>query len=229
MLMKRLLKFVQSMIIFGLLSSQAGGAQYYTKQWTSSILLGSLPHSTKLKYYLEPQLRLINDDYVFNQAFFLTGLGYSFSPDLLFLLGPGWVVTKTPTGETYHEYRLWQQLNWQIVNHAYFTLSSRTRMEEKERSNQSQVAIQLRQRLWARIPIKNTNQYYYSLFDEVFFNLNHPSWTSPHFFEQNRAFLGIGKQITKETMMDVGYLNQQQFGPPHIISHVIFLSFTIVL
>ena len=146
---------------------------------------------------------------------------------MVLFLGPSWILTKNTEGKIYHEYRLWEQLNWQLINNSSILLNSRSRFEEKERSNQQQIAIQFRERLWARIPIKNIPLYYYSFFDEVFFNFNHPSWVSPYFFEQNRMFLGIAKQLTKTMMLDFGYLNQLQLGPPCQIDNVILLSVSI--
>lgn len=201
-------------------------AENYTKQWTTDVIIGSLPESEKFKYYIETQLRLIDDHYVFNQAFLLTGLGYQLAPTVIAFMGPGLVVTKNTQGDTYNEFRLWEQLNWLAINNTSIRLDSRTRAEEKFRSNESQVALQLRQRLWMRIPISHSKQYYFSTFDEVFFNLNNPVWVSPRFFEQNRIFVGLGKQLTQNTLVDFGYLNQLQLGPPRQMSNVIFLCFT---
>lgn len=225
--MKLPIKKTALFIFLIIFSNAAYSTEYHTKEWIVATIIGSFSENQNLKYYIEPQLRLIDDPYVFNQAFILTGLGYQLTPAVMIFAGPGFVVTKNTEGQTYNEYRLWQQLNWQIFNDSSLSLNSRTRLEEKQRSDQMQIAIQLRQRLWARIPIKNTNQYYYSIFDEVFFNLNHPTWVSPYFFDQNRAFVGIGKQLTKNTMIDFGYLNQLQLGPPRQISHVMLLSFSI--
>lgn len=224
--MKRIghLGFFILLIIF---SRGASAAEYYNKQWTVANIMLSMPGNEKFKYYIEPQLRLIDDPYVFNQAFLLLGLGYQIAPSLIVLAGPGWVLNKNTSGVTFHEYRLWQQLTWFAMNNPAMSLVSRTRLEEKERSNQSGIALQLRERLWLRIPIKNTEQWYYSFFDEAFFNLNHPAWVSPYFLEQNRAFIGLGKQVTKSTIIDFGYLNQQQLGPPREFSSVLLLSFTV--
>lgn len=222
--MKLCAKFFYTAVLL-LLSTHVYGDEVHTKQWTVATMIGSFPQNEKCKYYIEPQLRLIDNRYVFNQAFLLTALGYQFTPNIILFIGPGVIATKNNEGDTFREYRLFEQLNWQLVDNSCFKLNSRTRFEQKKRSDQPQAALQLRQRLWLRIPIRNTNKYYISLYDEVFFNLNNPRWVSPRFFEQNRAFLGIAKQITKETMVDFGYLNQKQFGPPSQTSHVILLSF----
>lgn len=224
MIIGRSKKYSLKLSIFLFVFCNNAVAKDYTKQWTTDIIIGSLPNSDKFKYYIESQLRLIDDPYVFNQAFLLTGLGYQFTPTLAAFMGPGFVLTKNTTeGVTYNEFRLWQQLNWAAANNASIRLDSRTRTEEKLRSNESQIALQLRQRLWMRIPLTPSKQYYFSSFDEVFFNINHPSWVSPRFFEQNRTFIGMAKQLSKSTLVDFGYLYQLQFGPPRKTSNVILL------
>ena len=95
--------------------------------------------------------------------------------------------------------------------------------------NTAGTLVVLRQRYWFRIPIKNTTQYFYSFFDEIFLNLNETAWSSQNIIQQNRVFAGIGKQITKKTFLDFGYLNQEQFGANNQINNVIFLSFTVML
>jgi hypothetical protein len=227
--MKPSIKLIAPLILFCMLRN-AYCAEHHTKQWNSSTMVGSLAHSEKMKYYLETQLRFIDDRYIFNQAFLLTGLGYQFTPAVSLFAGPGLVVTKNSEGQQFTEYRLFQQLNWLLTENKNPTsLISRTRLEQKERTNESGILWQLRQRLWLRIPIPYTNQYYYSMFDEVFFNFNNPGWASSRFFEQNRAFIGFAKQLTKNTLLDIGYLNQQQFGPPHQVSNVMIISFTTTL
>ena len=219
------IKLIEFFIILLVICNNAK-ADDYTKQWTVDTIIGPWPGNEKVKYYIESQLRLIDDPYIFNQAFLLTGLGYQFTPTVTVFMGPGFIATKNTEGYTYYEYRLWEQLNWLAVDNSSVTLNSRTRFEQKVRNDQSQVALQLRQRLWMRIPIPHFKKYYYSTFDEIFFNINNPSWVSPKIFEQNRAFIGIAKQLTKNTIVDFGYLNQLQFGPPRQMSNVILLSFS---
>ena len=108
------------------------------------------------------------------------------------------------------------------------TLNSRTRLEERQRIDQSIVAFRLRERLWLRIPFKRWERYSFSSFDELFFNLNHPSWTSPYLFEQNRAFIGVAKQLSKSTILDIGYLNQFLHSTNNQTDNVILLSLTMI-
>ncbi|MDP1573665.1 MAG: DUF2490 domain-containing protein [Coxiellaceae bacterium] len=227
-MIKHYQKIILLTLCFFLISNDAY-CRDSNKEWNVGVISGPFSNDSAWQYYLEPQLRLINDRYVFNQAFFLTGIGYQFTPTLKLYVGPGYIFTLTTDGKTYDTYRVWQQLDWQAVKNSSFWLASRTRLQEDTRSNNTGVLVILRQRYWLRIPIKNTNHYFYSLFDEIFLNVNETSWSSHTLFEQNRLFAGIGKQITKNVFLDFGYLNQAQFGSHSAINNVIIFSFTVML
>lgn len=199
----------------------------YTKDWTVLSIIGPLSKQSSFKYYLEPQLRLIDTHSVFNQFLLLGGLGYQFNSKVMLFIGPGWVLTKTPTNIRQSEKRLWEQLHWQILNNSKLTLNSRTRLEERERNDHEQVAFRLRERLWLRIPLKKWPSYSFSCFNEAFFNINHPEWTSPYFFEQNRAFIGIAKKLSKLVSLDLGYLNQFLHSTNNQVDNVLLLNLTL--
>ncbi len=200
----------------------------YSKDWAVANIIAPLAENSSFKYYLEPQLRLIDTPHVFNQFLLLGGLGYQFNPDVMFFIGSGWISTKTPTNTTFTERRLWQQLHWRLLNNSNVTLNNRTRLEERNHTTQSQIAFRLRERLWLRVPFKKWNGYSFSCFDEIFFNLNHPRWTSPYSVEQNRAFVGIAKQLSKSAVLDVGYLNQFIHSFTNQSDNVLLLSITMI-
>ncbi len=199
----------------------------YNKGWVVSSITGPISDSSSFKYYLEPQLRLIDDTYFFNQFLFLGGLGYHFNTNMSLYIGPGWIVTKTPEGVTTHENRYWEQFNWKLLDKPNLNLNSRTRFEQRENVDEARMALRLRERMWLRIPFKNNGKYSFSIFDEMFFNLNHPKWVSPYLFEQNRAFIGIAAQLSKSILMDVGYLNQHFRSTTRQTDNVLLLSFTV--
>ena len=199
----------------------------YDKYWSVAVITGPLAEHSSFKYYLEPQLRLIDNNYVFNQILLLGGLGYQINTNMTVYLGPGWIVSKTPQGNSTHENRLWEQLNWILVNTSNLNINSRTRLEERKDTNASQMAIRLRERVWMRVPFRNSDKYSFSIFNEVFLNLNHPQWVSLYLFEQNRAFIGVSTQASKSTVIDVGYLNQYIHAIKNRLDNVLLLSFTV--
>jgi hypothetical protein len=206
----------------------AESTKSYNKDWAVANIIGPLSENSSFKYYLEQQVRLIDTPYVFNQFLFLGGLGYQFNAKVMLFIGPGWILTKTPENNNHTEQRLWQQLNWQVLNDSILSLNSRSRLEERQRSDQSQTAFRLRERLWLRVPFKKWQSYSFSCFNELFFNINHPRWTSPYFFEQNRAFIGISKRLSKTAVLDVGYLNQFFHSTNNQADNVLLLSLTMI-
>lgn len=215
-------------LVLLILFHSAYGVEEHTKFWSVANILGSFSNNDRLKYYFEPQIRFIDNQYKFNQALMLAGLGYQNTFNVIWLGGIGWILTKNLQGEMRHENRLWQQINWNINTPVTVNLASRTRLEERKLTTEGQIAYRLRERFFLRIPLKSWSNHSLSFFDEVFFNLNQPGWVIQKFFEQNRAFVGIGTQLSKTTIMDVGYLNQYLATSPVQLDNVILISFTIV-
>lgn len=218
-----------SMILFFFMSPTFA-LQGHTELWTGASFLESFSKDSRFKYYLEPQLRFIDNQYTFNQALMMGGLGYQVKTDVILLAGLSYVLTKSNnTGEMFHEDRIWQQINWNMP--VAFNLTSRTRLEERKLTNNPEVAYRLRERLFARFPFLHWQNHSLSLFDEVFFNLNRPDWVAPHFFAQNRVFIGIGTQLSKTAVVDVGYLNQYIIvspDAPNQLRNGLLISLTVV-
>ena len=64
----------------------------------------------------------------------------------------------------------------------------------------------IRYMLRATIPLSEDKKTYLAVSDEVM--VNFASNVSGNFFDQNRAFIGIGHKISEHTRMEVGYLEQ---------------------
>lgn len=204
-------------------------ATNYYKFWLPAVITGSLAGSERFSYYLEPQLRLIDDPYVFNQFQSLVGLGYKINSRLYFYFGPGWVLTKVPQGVVMNEIRWWQQLNDSFVNTKIFNIQNRTRLEERINTQFPNVAYRVRERIWVRISFPWSGPYSFSCYDELFFNLNHPDWVSQYFFEQNRAFIGVSRRFSDSFRFDIGYLNQYFRTINSYDDHVFLTIFTLSL
>lgn len=204
------------------------GVKEHTKIWSAAVLIGPLTSDTKIKYYLEPQLRLIDDKYKFEEALIYAGIGYQTTPDLILFFGDASVTSRKSTGNYVHENRVWQQANWNAINSDAFNMISRTRLEERKNLSESQWAVRFRERLMFRIPLRNWENHSLVLFDEVFFDLNHPKWIGNNsFFAQNRGFIGIGTKLSKQISFDIGYLNQYQFTSPNQMSNILYMGWNI--
>lgn len=224
----RLKLFASTLALAALLPVICYSTESHNKFWTSAVVTGPLSENNAyLNYYLQSDLRFINNDYVFNQLLLLAGLGYEFNAKWMFYGGYGYIVDKTLSGDLNHEDRLWLQLNGLLLNHDTYTLNSRTRLEANKDTNESQAAYRLRERLWLRIPFTHWETHSFSCYDEVFININHPSWVSPYWFAQNRAFIGIGTQLSKHALLDIGYLNQYSHSHLNQLNHVLLVGLTI--
>lgn len=201
----------------------------YNKYWAPVAIVGAFSKDSAWKYYLEPQLRLIDDPYVFNQGLLLAGAGYRLTEQVVFFAGPGWVVSKDALGKLHYEKRLWQQVNWAVWNTPQANLHSRSRLEEREREDFAQVSVRFRERLWLRVPLQVSSAFSLSCFNEVFVNLNYPVWHTPSWFEQNRAFIGMAAQLNPAVLLDVGYLNQYINAEKKESNNVILFNFTVSL
>lgn len=197
------------------------------KAWSVATIIGSFSQDSSFKYYLEPQLRLIDNNSVFNQLLFLGALGYQFNKDMTLFAGSSWIAAKTMQSDLMYEKRFWQQFNWQMLSTENWNINSRTRLEERINQNEAPTAFRFRERIWLRIPLKKWEGYSFSSYDEVFFNLNHPKWVSPYLLEQNRVFVGLSRQLSQSVIMDVGYLNQYQHSFKNQMDHVASLGFTL--
>jgi len=204
----------------------AYGIEMHTKEWNSVIFTGPLStENNRLKYYVEPDLRFIDDNYKFSQAFFWLGLGYQVAPTLVLYAGDATGTTRGLSG-VYRHYNIpWQQANWALGKAFSGDLESRTRLEEIKNTTEPVWAVKLREKLQLKIPIKTWEGHAIALSDEVFFNLQNPKWTNtPSIFSQNRAFMGLSTKLTQHVSFVIGYMNQYQLTKTKQLSNILVLS-----
>lgn len=219
-----------SFFVFFLQNANSQDLDVHTKLWLNGVFIGPLSPDKKIKYYIEPNFRFIDDPYKFEQGRLYIGLGYGLLSNLVAYGGAGWVINKNLDGTLVYEERIWQQVNWDIIKSKNsFSLSSRTRLEERRNEAESPWALRLREKISTQIPLKELGSKKYSLdlFDEGFFNLVRPSWVDQKLFSENRAFIGIGKRISKSMLIDVGYINQYQYTSPRKMSNGLYIALNI--
>lgn len=191
--------------------------QKNTGLWTSAVITGSFSDWQKWGYYLEPQLRFIDQERKLYQENLYLGLSYQTNPQLNFYAGVCGTNRYNGGDPATQEIRLWQRMKWDVIQCAHFVLTSRSQLEQRKRSSYEQIANRFRERL----SFKFGNLI---LADEVFLQLNQPSWVSDQVFSENRASIGIEKPINRCTAYQFGYLNQYRFNQPDKMTNVIFLS-----
>jgi len=221
----KLPKIIALLLFFYAASAHA--VDTYSKIWASIVQTGPLSKDRLVKYYLDSRLELRDTHNKFEQAYATVGIGYQTSPNVTFFLANMYVVSKRLSGLMQHEYRLWQQANWNMVNAATYNISSRSRLEERWSFEDPGMALRWREQVTLRVPLANWPRHAFVLSDEMFFNINHPEWVSLTVFQQNRLFIGIGTNLSKQTSVDIGYLNQYVFGSTKQFNNVLSINFNV--
>jgi hypothetical protein len=185
-----------------------------------------------IDYSLSLSTRFIDENPNFNQAVLKVGIGKSFDKNLALWIGYTFAPNQ-PVGSNYFniEQRSWQQISWNIINNHSLSIVSRSLLEQRYLTENPDVAWRLRQRLTLEpdsvldflpegtAPI---------IYDEVFFDLNHPQWAGSNTVGQNRAFVGVSSRIHKMLVFQLGYLNQYIVGRnSNVDNHIISLSLTV--
>lgn len=201
----------------------------FTKIWGGAVITGPLSSDRKIQYYFQPRLNLIDDKYKFHSAFAFIGPGYAFTPAVTAWLLYGYDVTQSTSGHIHHIETIREQANWTLFHNDRLTVVSTSRLDERKQTTDPTWAFRIRQMITLRLPFKSWESHSLVLFDELFFNINHPSWINSNtFLEQNRTFVGIGTQFTPQTSLDLGYLNQYQMRIPNDLkSNVLFAQLNV--
>ena len=172
--------------------------------------------------HLEVQNRRADFGDAWQQLLLRPGINYQLSPTLS--VSAGWAYVHTyPYGEypavaAFPEHRAWEQ-----VLHQFKLLdlewSQRVRLEQRWLGEMARPSPaedfelanwryenRLRYMLRTSVPISASGKTYLALWDEVFFNFG--SQVKGNHFDQNRAFIGIGRKLSASTRVEFGYMEQ---------------------
>lgn len=134
------------------------------------------------------------------------------------------------------EHRPWQQLQWHekyngLSTMQWIRLEQRFRRKIKNNSELNEgynFNYKLRYNFMAMIPFKGPkvepHSFFLALNDEVHINFGRE--IIYNYFDQNRAFMGIGYQFSSQGNLQFGYLNVfQQTGAGHVFNNIHALRF----
>lgn len=182
-------------------------------------------------YLVEPQLRLVNRDGVYEQLLINEGIGFWATPKIQLWAGQTIVnnyasndvaedIRRGVTGE----YRLWQQVNYVNNNTFLGNIMFRNRLEERHAERISTWALRFRDRLYWTIPIAQYQSIYLS--EEILINVKRPHWISTQTFDQNRLYLGILQTLSPSLNFSVSYLNQYLTTRTPEVNHGVVINIT---
>lgn len=205
-----------------ILSSPAGAATREDEQfWLNLTAMGSI--KDELVYFAEIQPRIGNGISRVDQSLFRGALGWKLSPTMTLYQGYAHVVVPIEGGKDINEERSFQQLSWTLGKPWGGELSSRTRLEQRWRSDGDDMGWRLREMLRVEHALKPGSDAVNALaYGEVFFALNDTDWGARKGFDQLRSFAGVEIGLPGASTMEVGYLNQliDQGGSRQRVNHV---------
>ena len=152
--------------------------------------------------------------------------GFRFNENITLLFGYTWVPNIPIGGQAYGEHDINQAFNWSL-NPDWGQLKTRTMVEWRFVSNDSQMAVRLRQRVRAKYRLSTISPRLSLVgWEEFFINVNTVAWGPESGFDQNRAFAGFDWQLDKHEQftLELGYLNQYIHHPDRndLLNHMLF-------
>lgn len=180
--------------------------------WLAATTIGRWPAGatdapSRVRYWLEGQIRFDDDASRHQQHILRPGLGYDLTPRLTLWAGYAWIDTDPIRGRSTGEHRPWQQLTWSAAQPlAGFAFSTRSRLEQRLVEDSSDAGWRLRQLFRGQHPLRGP--WSLVLQDEVFVNFNDTDAGAARGFDQNRMFAGFAYQFAPTARAEIGYLNQ---------------------
>ena len=174
--------------------------------WINLTAIG--PVSGDLVYFAEVQPRFGNGARL-DQLLLRGAVGWKLSPSVTLYQGYAHVVTAIENGRDINEERSFQQLNLALGKPLRGELSSRTRVEQRWRSNGNDMGWRLREMLRYEHPLKPGSDAVNGLvWTEAFIALNDTDWGARSGFDQLRTFVGAEIGLPGASTVELGYLNQ---------------------
>ena len=189
--------------------------------WLNLTSMGSIKDD--LVYFAEIQPRVGDGISRIDQALFRGAMGWKFSPSVTLYQGFAHIVVPVESGKDVNEERSFQQINWTLGKPWAGKLSSRTRLEQRWRSDGDDMGWRLREMLRYEKPLEpNSDALNALVYAEGFIALNDTDWGVRGGFDQLRSFIGAEVGLPGASTLEVGYLNQviNQSGGDTRVNHV---------
>ncbi|AJR25584.1 MULTISPECIES: DUF2490 domain-containing protein [Sphingobium] len=202
--MRRLLPALSCALIAMAAPAQARTAED-EQFWLNLTAMG--PISGDLVYFAEIQPRFGDGVSGVDQTILRGGLGWKLSPSVTVYQGYAHVVLPVDNGRDVNEERSFQQVNWTIGKPWGGELSSRTRLEQRWRSDGDDMGWRLREMLRYEKPL-GSKAVSALVYGEGFVALNSTDWGAKGGFDQLRSFIGAEIALGGASTAEIGYLNQ---------------------
>lgn len=175
--------------------------------WINVTAMGSI--DKKWVYFVEVQPRVMEDASRMTQLLLRAAIGYKISSKATLYQGYGHIV-EPGAGDARgrNEERSFQQLSWSLVKAGRSDLSSRTRFEQRWRSDRGGMALRLREMLRYEYALGTRPRNIGALvWAEGFVGVKSADWAVDG-FDQLRSFVGAAIPVGAKSTIEAGYMNQ---------------------
>ncbi|MBC7753475.1 MAG: DUF2490 domain-containing protein [Moraxellaceae bacterium] len=200
-------------------AQQSTGYQF----WSANTIRGTIGENKKWEYFFEVQPRADLENSSRSRLLVRPAVIFNLDADQSIWAG---VLDVRDSDFKQREFRLWQQYQKNSrLGQVIFV--NRTRIEERFGSGTSDVGLRLRHMIRTQVPLGEESTWSVVMFDEIFVGLNQNKSQALSGFDQNRAFVGIRKNLKNNAFIEFGYLNQ--YTRTQVMNHIPFLTIGKVL
>ncbi|MHA6767026.1 DUF2490 domain-containing protein [Sphingobium ummariense] len=217
----RLLSVAACLSLAGLPATVRAETRQDEQAWLNLTAMGSIKGD--LVYFAELQPRIGDGVSRLDQLLLRGAVGWKLSPAATLYQGYAHIVVPVEGGRDVNEERSFQQLSWTLGKPWGGELSSRTRLEQRWRSDGDDMGWRLREMLRYEKPLRADSDAVNALvYAEGFVALNDTDWGARGGFDQLRTFLGVELGLPGASTAELGYLNQviNQAGGNSRVNHV---------
>ncbi|ADK99992.1 DUF2490 domain-containing protein [Brevundimonas subvibrioides] len=191
-------------------SAAPAAAQTDTQAWAAAFASGPVRDGGRVLVWWDAHARFREEGDRLDTTILRPGVGWRVSPRLDLWAGYAHVTLRRP-GPDGEEHRAWQQATYPIAGIAGGRLTGRTRIEQRFREGGDDTGWRVRQFVrwsrpvaWPAVSVVLSN--------ETFVGLNETDWGQGDGYDQNRAFAGVGWQVTPTFRLEGGYMHQRING-----------------
>lgn len=204
-------------------ASTSFAAEEDGRLWVTAAI--SVSVTDRLTVSLDLQDRFSDDISELERDLIRPSVRYRWQPWLATSLGYDAHFIESPGPGSQIEQRAWQQVSTPFGTEAV-VVTPRVRLEERFIEDVSGVAWRARFGAFVKVPVGADAAWSLLASDEVFVGLNSRHDGPDDGFDQNRAFIGVGRVVGDHLGIEVGYMNQwiERHAVPDLMNHTLVLT-----
>ncbi len=225
-MIRLLAPLVAFMAVFAAAELAKADVVHDEQAWVNLTAMG--PISGRLVYFAEVQPRLANGVSRVDPLILRPAIGWKLNDAMTLYQGYARVTSRPAGRPNIDEDRSFQQLSWIWGRPWGGELSSRTRLEQRWRSDGDDMGWRAREMVRLEVPLQPGGRVAALGYAEAFVALNDTDWGAKAGFDQLRSFVGAEIGVGGRSTIELGYLNQFVNSPRgadrmnHVVSFTLF-------